>query len=421
VCRDGDATAAGQSHNQGQGGINKLVVADDSLVWTATSSSSIRRWRIPARGSASAAASSPNLNSSYGYGGTNSARLSPSDAEDYYYERDGPRRSLAPSVLSYDDEGDGDDGETRSGIPYASLVRLTSPNDPFPVRGTGSGARDRDAEVATLYSAASVVSVPPLRSPMSHPSSPSHQYLASPIRSAPLPSARAAYFVRELAAEAQPLALAPDSAGLLGGERGLVRALVLNDRVHAVSVDTGGEVGVWDLVRGCCVGVYPREAVGLGVGVGGAGATEEWSPREALERVRERIEGEAVVGPWATVDTKAGVLAVHLNERSFESEIYADEVGYAGDRRFGDEAKRTCFHSYKIVDLTPHSEHRKMGPAESLPGLYPRRTACTARAARQHAQPRYDLVVSAPRPPPKCERLLRHVLAPPPALAHQAR
>ncbi|KAJ7898425.1 hypothetical protein B0H13DRAFT_2234296 [Mycena leptocephala] len=232
-------------------------------------SSSIRRWRIPARGSASAAASSPNLNSSYGYGSTNSARLSPSDAEDYYYERDGPRRSLAPSVLSYDDEGDGDDGETRSGIPYASLVRLTSPNDPFPVRGTGSGARDRDAEVATLYSAASVVSVP---------------------RSGP-----------RCRTPAHP---------------GLVRALVLNDRVHAVSVDTGGEVGVWDLVRGCC-------AVGLGVGVGGAGATEEWSPREALERVRERIEGEAVVGPWATVDTKAGVLAVHLNERSFESEIYA--------------------------------------------------------------------------------------------------
>lgn len=109
---------------------------------------------------------------------------------------------------------------------------------------------------------------------------------------------------------------------------------------------------MWDLVRGVCVGVYGREALGWDASPSAGAATsantasggghEEWSPREALERVRERIEGEAVVGPWATVDTKAGVLAVHLNERSFESEIYADEVGYAGDRRFGDEAKREC-------------------------------------------------------------------------------
>ncbi|KAJ7760582.1 hypothetical protein B0H16DRAFT_1369841 [Mycena metata] len=319
VCREGDNT---QGQGQGQGGINKLVVADDTLVWTATSASSVRRWRIPTRGNTS---------------------ITPGDSE-YDYERDPQfNRSLAPSVLSYDgDDIDEGDAETRWGIPYASLVRLTSPNDPFPTRGSGSGMRDRDAEVATLYSAASVVSVPPLRSPRHGALSPSsHLALGpgSPLRSAPLPSARAAYFGRELAAEAIPLAGAPDEGGTLRGDRGLVRALVLNDRIHAVSVDTGGEVGVWDLVRGACVGVYPREAQEWGAQGQGQGQQEEWSPREALERVRERIEGEAVVNTWATVDTKSGVLAVHLNERSFESEIYADEVGYAGDRRFGEESK----------------------------------------------------------------------------------
>ncbi|KAJ7890547.1 hypothetical protein B0H14DRAFT_2689773 [Mycena olivaceomarginata] len=330
-----------QSQSLGQGGINKLVVVDDALVWTATSASTVRRWRIPARGSTSATGTP---GAGYGY------NLTPNDAAEPEWDlREG--RSLAPSVLSYDDEADDDGGETRHGIPYASLVRLTSPNDPFPVRGAGGGARDRDAEVATLYSAASVVSVPPLRSPTYRPATPSYpgHSLGSPLRTAPLPSSRGAYFVRELAAEASPLAPAPDATGSIAGERGLVRALVLNDRVHAVSVDTGGEVGVWDLVRGVCVGVYGREALGWDASPSAGAATsantasggghEEWSPREALERVRERIEGEAVVGPWATVDTKAGVLAVHLNERSFESEIYADEVGYAGDRRFGDEAK----------------------------------------------------------------------------------
>ncbi|KAJ6591528.1 hypothetical protein DFH09DRAFT_1306267 [Mycena vulgaris] len=301
VCRDEGDDGAGH----GQGGINRLVVADDALVWTATSASSVRRWRIPPRSSAAADA----------LGG----------------DADGSR-----SVRSYDgDDGDAD-GAGRGGVPYASLVRLTSPNDPFPqVR---VGGRERDAEVATLYSAASVVSVPPLRSPLGG---------AGPGTAAgpALPGARAAYFGRDMAADAAPLALADGGAGTLRGEKGLVRALVLSDRVHAVSVDTGGEVGVWDLVRGVCVGVFGREAVGWGgecapgAGEGAGAGAGEWSPREALERVRERIEGEAIVAPWATVDTKAGVLAVHLTERSFESEIYADEVGYAGDRRFNDEAK----------------------------------------------------------------------------------
>ncbi|KAK7012216.1 WD-repeats-region domain-containing protein [Favolaschia claudopus] len=335
--------------NLGQGGINKLVVVDDTLVWTATSASTVRRWRIPSRGSAPTASAS-----GFGFGGgsNSAARLSPNEQESEWDLREG--RSLAPSVLSYDDDGDDEGGLTRNGIPYASLVRLTNSHDPFPARsvggaGSSSGIRERDAEVATLYSAASVVSVPPLRSPLyaSANSVSGHtNNLLSPLRSAPLPSTRAAYFARELAAEASPLASVPDSVGAGGsiaGERGLVRALILNDRVHAVSVDTGGEVAVWDLVRGTCLGVYGREALGWDSGGGGSTGgqqqNEEWSPREALERVRERIEGEAVVASWATVDTKAGVLAVHVNERSFESEIYADEVGYAGDRRFGDEAK----------------------------------------------------------------------------------
>ncbi|KAH7906675.1 hypothetical protein BJ138DRAFT_1162084, partial [Hygrophoropsis aurantiaca] len=54
--------------------------------------------------------------------------------------------------------------------------------------------------------------------------------------------------------------------------------------------------------------------------------------------VRERIEGEAVVAPWSSVDTKTGVLTIHVNERScFEAEIYGDEAGFTQDRHFSDE------------------------------------------------------------------------------------
>ncbi|CAK5274050.1 unnamed protein product [Mycena citricolor] len=305
ICKEGEESPTGSAvSGQGLGGINKLVVADDTFVWTATSSSSVRRWRIPTRGA-----------TNMGAGASSPRQSPPVDGEN-----DFEGRSIAPSVLSW--EGD-DDGDNRHGIAYASLIRLTSPNDPYPVRSAG-----RDAEVATLYSAASVLSVPALRSPHL-PSSP-HGHVSSP-RAPPHPNSREAYFGRELAADATALVGSPDPAGTLSGERGLVRALILNDRVHAVSVDTGGEVAVWDLVRGTCVGVIPLESQDC--------SKEDWAPREALERVRECIEGEAVVNGWATVDTKSGVLAVHVNERSFESEIYADEVGFAGDRRFGDEAK----------------------------------------------------------------------------------
>lgn len=170
-----------------------------------------------------------------------------------------------------------------------------------------------------------------------------------------------------------------------------MRALALNDRIHVLTVDTAGEVAVWDIVRGVCLGRYGEAevaavvsgwcgdvgtGVGVGVGVGGGaeavatgtgtgtgsgagsvgeeagaganggervpsamGTVCERSPREALEAVREKIEGQAVIPKWATVETKGGVLVVHLNERCFEVEVYADEVGYAHEKGFTEESK----------------------------------------------------------------------------------
>ena len=155
-----------------------------------------------------------------------------------------------------------------------------------------------------------------------------------------LKSVRGEYEERELAWEAAPLCSAPDD--VIEGEHGLVRSVILNDRIHALTVDTAGEVAVWDIVRAVCRGKYSPEDVAsashresaFGSNDGGL----ERSPREALEAVRERIEGEAVVVPWCSVDTKTGVLTVHLNERCFEAEVYADEVGYSHDR-FGDDTR----------------------------------------------------------------------------------
>jgi len=156
-------------------------------------------------------------------------------------------------------------------------------------------------------------------------------------------AARTEYEERELASDAVSLRAEPDE--VMGGDHGLVRSLVLNDRIHALTVDTAGEVAVWNVVHGVCVGRFQNEEVGAAsqggsaAGGSGSGGDGERSPREVLEAVRERIEGEAVVSSWAVADTKAGVLTVHLNEKSFEAEVYADEVGYGNDRHFNDESK----------------------------------------------------------------------------------
>lgn len=67
---------------------------------------------------------------------------------------------------------------------------------------------------------------------------------------------------------------------------------------------------------------------------------ESRSPRQLLETVRERIEGESVISSWSTVDTRIGNLTIHLSQRCFETEIYADEAGYGSERYYDTEQRR---------------------------------------------------------------------------------
>ncbi|KAJ7591000.1 hypothetical protein C8J56DRAFT_1003600 [Mycena floridula] len=248
---------------RGTDGINKIVAMDENVLWTATGSSTIKRWQIP------------------------------------------QKRTVRANALTSDVDGsasrDKEDQTTLYGIPFESLVRLISANDPFtPFKG-------RDPEVATLYSAASVKSVPRtnIRSPTTGFQNSSMQRSRTEETVMVMPTPRAEYEDREIAVDAVPLCSTPGRS------------------------DTSGEVAVWDI------------DVSSASHHGSAGSTEEQdlSPREALEIVRERIEGEAVVSPWATADTKTGILSVHLTEKCFEAEVFADEVGFSNDRHFNDESK----------------------------------------------------------------------------------
>ncbi|KAF4578770.1 hypothetical protein EYR36_000577 [Pleurotus pulmonarius] len=346
-------------------GINKIVAMDDNLLWTASGNSSIKRWRVPQRRAVRASflvSDAEGDRAASDEAASPVATKSPTNpASDGATPTSGLGRhnSISPSLLSLSSdhwlpqrEREGE--STLYGIPFESLVRLTSPNDPF-THYTAS-SRGRDPDVATLYSAASVMSVP--RNGSSRPPYQSGaRGSGSPIRSAqtvetlhPQNNARLDYEVRELAADATPLSNTPDD--VIVGDHGLVRSVTLNDRMHALTVDTAGEVAVWDIVRGVCKGKFSKEDIasashkgsGSSVSAGDrnghrAAGQKERSPREALEAVRERIEGEAVVAPWSTVATKTGVLTVDMNEKCFDSEVYADEVGFAGDRHFNDESR----------------------------------------------------------------------------------
>ncbi|KAG9318516.1 hypothetical protein JVU11DRAFT_607 [Chiua virens] len=339
---------ARESSEEAGEGINKIVTIDDGLLWTASGSSKISRWRTPKRLAKRDTDGDQDLCSDPAV----TTKRSSDNVE--------PSWPPPPSVHSGHRD---DERPSYPGVPPSSLVRLAYPNSSFSPSLFMS--RGRDAEVATLYSAASVASIPGGRSPFN--TAFQHSTTLTPsntLRNArshvsityidqdPIHETRTTYTTQdlgELASEATPWDSRPDM--VIAGTRGFVRAVVLNDRIHALTVDTMGEVAVWDIVRGLCRGWYLKDdvqAASLRGSLDGSACSREqssligdrdWSPREALEAVRERIEGEAVVSAWSSVDTKTGVLTVHMNERCFEAEIYADEAGFGPDTHFNDELR----------------------------------------------------------------------------------
>ena len=367
---------AHDGHGHGEAGIDKIVSTGDGLVWAASGSSAVKRWKAPRRRVERAAAMSSSAHTSL-----NSPIDGLPSPDEPVMTRRGPRRaltvdvpphpatvrarhshslSLPPPPANDDDEG----VRTSYGLPFESLVRLSGPHDPFGM-SFSPGLGRRDTDVATLYSAASVHSVPAHRLGSIFPSlslinnnnaTPSSTAYysgraASPVASEithdefaegmPPKTPRADWEERDELADAVPLESEPDY--VISGGTGLVRAALLSDRVHALAVDARGLVSAWDLARGIRVGVWSRKEVCAAWARaqesgheddedGGhqeheGGDEHSLSPREALEFVRERVEGEAVVPAWCTVEARVGVLTVHLNERCFEAEVYADEAG----------------------------------------------------------------------------------------------
>ncbi|EMC91801.1 hypothetical protein BAUCODRAFT_305390 [Baudoinia panamericana UAMH 10762] len=115
----------------------------------------------------------------------------------------------------------------------------------------------------------------------------------------------------------QPVRAQADYA--VEGQNGLIKHVMLNDRKRVLTLDTAGEVMMWDLLK--CV---PIRSYG----------------KRHLEDVQREVTTATTVANWCTVDTRTGSVAVILEENTcFDAEMYADELDLDEDFEYREDQR----------------------------------------------------------------------------------
>ncbi|KAI4289975.1 MAG: hypothetical protein L6R35_000756 [Caloplaca aegaea] len=103
------------------------------------------------------------------------------------------------------------------------------------------------------------------------------------------------------------------------GQQGLIKHVMLNDKRRVLTLDTAGEVLLWDLIR--CI---PVQAFG----------------KRQLCDVLDEVNTVESVANWCTVDTRTGRLACILEENyCFDAEMYADELHLEDTSELKDDSR----------------------------------------------------------------------------------
>ncbi|ODA83918.1 hypothetical protein RJ55_02435 [Drechmeria coniospora] len=90
------------------------------------------------------------------------------------------------------------------------------------------------------------------------------------------------------------------------GQFGLLKHKMLNDRRRVLTLDTAGDVLMWDLIK-----CKPIQSFG----------------KQHLEDVEKQVNTREAVAPWCSVDLSSGNLTVILESfNCFDAEVYADEL-----------------------------------------------------------------------------------------------
>lgn len=162
----------------------------------------------------------------------------------------------------------------------------------------------------------------------------------------------------------QPIHHLPEET--IEGQNGLVKHKLLNDRRRVLTLDTAGDVLLWDLIK-CEV-------------------IQRFGKRH-LEDVEPEVNTLEAVAPWCSIDTSSGNLTVVLEPfNCFDAEMYADElkleepVEFREDQRINlgkwilrylfaklidEEIKRDETHRQKLNEVV---ERRLAAPRTNPPG-----------------------------------------------------
>ncbi|KAK8006215.1 hypothetical protein PG991_012512 [Apiospora marii] len=90
------------------------------------------------------------------------------------------------------------------------------------------------------------------------------------------------------------------------GQNGLVKHKLLNDRRRVLTLDTAGDVLLWDLIQCKVIRRFGKKH---------------------MEDVEPEVNTTEAVAPWCSIDTSSGNLAVVLEPfNCFDAEMYADEL-----------------------------------------------------------------------------------------------
>ncbi|KAF8533140.1 hypothetical protein BDD12DRAFT_866837 [Trichophaea hybrida] len=240
---------------QERGGINKVVGACN-YIWTATSSSNINRWLDV----------DTNLDL---ITDIRRSRLVSSA-----YNRPWVQYPASPGAGTLASLA------TRNSIPINSILHLSTSSS-FP-------SNVQDPETTTMYSVAS-------SRQLSTPETLMDGNPGIPV----------------------PLNVFPDET--IEGQRGLLKHFLLNDRRRVLTVDTTGEVVMWDLLK--CI---PVKSFG----------------ERHLEDVAMEVNTMDSIANWCQVDIRTGKLACVLEESyCFDAEIYADEADIEETLEFKDDQR----------------------------------------------------------------------------------
>ena len=272
---EGLSLAIAQEHE----GVSKVVVAGGHF-WTATSSSSINRWHdVDTR---SEVQSSESLRQMQRSSTTSRPKVHSPPSN---YKVPSPPPASPPTM----------NGTTKSMIPLSCVLRISN-NATFP------GQRVRDIEVSTVVSQASA------------------RKLSEAV-------------IDQDLGVMTPFHDLPQET--IEGQNGLIKHVMLNDRRRVLTLDTAGEVTMWDLLKVKVPCNIPEFTF-----TGHQCIPVQSFGKRHLEDVMPEVNTVESVANWCGVDTRTGRLACILEENyCFDAEMYADELVLENPSDFRDDQR----------------------------------------------------------------------------------